>query len=86
MNKKQLKQCHKYSWRNKKALAESKNAGCFYCLKIYDAKLIKEWVDKGRTALCPCGIDAVLPDKLVKLNKKLLKEMHDYWFSIARMV
>lgn len=34
--------------------------GCFYCMKIYKYSEIKDFVDRGQTAVCPkCGIDAV---------------------------
>ncbi len=80
---KKLEKYHNYCSEHKEALEKSKKCGCFYCLNIYDPKLIKEWIDKGQTALCAkCGIDSVLPSKWVKLNKELLKEMNDYWFSI----
>lgn len=37
--------------------------GCFYCLQIFDGEQILEWVDDGRTALCPfCGIDSVISE------------------------
>jgi len=79
----------KWNKQHKTLLGESKNAGCYYCCKIYPASEIKEWIRSFRKkdedadcALCPnCGIDSVLPDKVVELSDELLREMYDYWFE-----
>lgn len=56
--------------------------GCYSCEKIFLTGEITEWVDNGKTAVCPyCGTDAVLPDELEDLNYVLLREMRIYWFS-----
>ena len=71
----------------------SERAGCFYCLALYSASEIVEWIDEpsgetglvgeGVTALCPrCGIDSVLPSAApIALSEELLGEMHQYWFK-----
>lgn len=74
---------HKLSSYHKDMLVGHKKCGCFYCLKTYNPKEIKEWVDNDSTAICPhCGVDAVLPENPgYVLNKDFLKEMHQHWFS-----
>lgn len=81
---------------HKEYLEESKNAGCYYCCKIFPANTITEWCISTRTpeqhknkeelpldcAICPnCGIDAVLPDLKVVLSVPFLREMQVYWFG-----
>ena len=35
--------------------------GCFYCCKTFNIGDVDEFVDDGKTAICPkCGIDSVL--------------------------
>jgi hypothetical protein len=35
--------------------------GCYYCLAQFAGAEIVDWVDDGRTAICPrCGIDSVV--------------------------
>jgi hypothetical protein len=48
--------------RQKTKIQRSKICFCFYCQKVFDSKLIKEYVgSKGDKALCPlCGIDSVI--------------------------
>ena len=76
---------HNHSIYNKEELNNSKRCGCFYCLKIFEPKQIKEWIeeDNGKeTALCPfCEIDSVIAESTeYELNEELLKYMYDYWF------
>lgn len=76
---------HNHSIYNEEELNNSKKCGCFYCLRIYDPKKIKEWVDEKngkKTALCPfCEIDSVIAESNeYELNDELLKYMNDYWF------
>jgi len=77
---------HEYCNNNKKAINNSKYCGCFYCLEVFLAKDVKEFID-GKfakvddTALCPkCGIDAVICDQDVDINKSLLQAMNKHWF------
>ena len=49
------------SFKNRKLLEQSQLCGCYYCCKIYPTSKIKEWTDRGETAICPCGIDSVVP-------------------------
>ena len=36
---------HKFSMNHKKQLSEDKKCGCFYCMKIFNPKEIKDWID-----------------------------------------
>ena len=78
-----IQKAHKVSSNHKDLIMKSKKCGCFYCIKTYSPKEIKEWVDDDNTALCPhCEIDAVLPEHpSYTLNKEFLKEMSHHWFS-----
>ncbi len=70
---------------------KSQKCGCFYCLRIFNADEIDEWIEDGpncprgpgKTALCPyCLIDSVIPDAAVsELTEILLREMNRVYFS-----
>lgn len=81
MQPSQLQALHKLSSYHREDVLRVAEVTCFYCMKHYKPKLIKEWCDKGQTAICPkCGIDAVLP---TNLGTEALKEMHERWFSVV---
>lgn len=67
---------------NKEQLKKVKKCGCFYCLKIFDPTLIKDWCDNGETAICPfCGIDSIIYDnKFYPVEESFLKKMKKQWF------
>ncbi len=70
------------STNHRKAVTLSHTCGCYYCLDTYSGIKVKEWVDKGCTALCPhCGIDSVLPSHWVKITPALLKHLHEIYFE-----
>lgn len=73
---------HVCSSLNKKQLLKAKSCGCFYCLKIFDPKLIVDWCDDNQTAICPyCGIDSIIYDSEVyPVTKPLLEQMRKHWF------
>lgn len=62
----------KISFKNRKLIEKSGTpvypgksipafCGCYYCCRTFSASEIKEWTDRGETALCPkCGIDSVV--------------------------
>jgi hypothetical protein len=79
-----LTTAHKFSFENRDMLAKSKFAGCFYCLKIYPANKVEEWIDdtNGQTAQCPeCAIDSVIGDASgIDLNPAFLRAMHRLMF------
>ena len=52
---------HSLSNDNKKYLENVDKCDCFYCLKIFNPRKIKEWCDNGKAAICPyCGIDSII--------------------------
>ena len=76
-----LDTAHTHCGKNKEELARSKQAGCFYCLKIFDPKEIKEY--RKKTALCPhCNIDSVIGDASgIPIHEEFLKHMYGRWFN-----
>ena len=74
---------HLYSSSHREQLLKDKVCGCFYCLKIFSPKQIRNWIeDREGTALCPyCLIDAVIGESSgYPITVDFLKEMNDYWF------
>jgi len=69
-------------FHNKAELQAAEVCGCFYCLKVFPTKEIKEWVDMEKdTGLCPyCGIDALIPNET---NKQTLKALYKEGFLVA---
>jgi hypothetical protein len=56
---------------------------CFHCLCTIDnVHKIEEWIDGGKTAICPqCGIDSVLPITTLFDIDELVQDMHDHYFG-----
>ena len=78
----ELKAAHKHSYGNKESIAASQTCGCFYCLKIFPASEVREWIQRVPTARCPyCAIDSVLPSSVCNIDPAFLQRMHDYWFK-----
>jgi hypothetical protein len=90
MVKRHLKALHDLSRSHRSLVESSAKCGCFYCGKMFPPAAIREWVDKlgsNNTALCPkCGIDSVLPGKIVRVSKEVLDEMNDYYFGEHRSI
>lgn len=73
---------HSGSSNHKDFVIGSIECGCFSCLKVFDPRIIKAWTDEGETALCPfCGVDSVLPDKVMDFDVEFLKDMHAEYFT-----
>ena len=76
---------HSKSFKNFDAVSHSKQCGCFYCKKIFDASEVVEFVterDGQQTAICPyCGIDSVIQDANAEITSEVLDKMHSEWFS-----
>lgn len=86
---------HRHSSKHRDEIEASSLCGCFYCLSIFAASEITEWVDwpadvpedlelsLGITALCPkCGIDSVIGDKSgFPVTTDFLAAMERHWFS-----
>lgn len=81
-SKENIKKAHIYCRTNRKILTKSSRCGCFYWLKIFEPKEIKDWCDNGTTAICPyCGIDSLLPENnFYPLTLEFLAAMKKYWF------
>lgn len=82
MNNKDIINAHVCCSHNKEKLEKNIKCGCFYCLKIFNSNLIKEWCDNNDTAICPfCGIDSIIYENdTYKITKEFLEKMRDYWF------
>lgn len=79
-----LKKAHSHSSRHRAEVRSGRVCGCFYCLKTFPPDAIKEWIDRGETALCPnCGIDSVIGSGsgCPVTDPKFLRRMHNRWFS-----
>lgn len=77
-----LRAAHKRCGRNRAILAEGGPCGCFYCLSVFEASEVRDWVWDGSTALCPrCGIDAVLPGSAAPIDAEFLRRMRTRWFE-----
>lgn len=93
MDWKVLRDLHKFSSRNRQAIRESGEIGCFFCLERFPPAEVTDWTrerDARYTGLCPrCGIDSLLPSsKAVPYFNgtfdwpMVLKNMQEYWFSV----
>lgn len=72
-------EAHDAATHNRAALQQSDACSCYYCLSVYDAKELREWIDGGTTALCGvCGVDAVIPGLVAEEELKVLQF---YWFD-----
>ena len=78
-----LEKAHEYSSYHKAELEKDNICGCFFCLKIYNPKEIEEWVDGGKTAICPkCDMDSVIGESSgFPITKEFLCAMYKKWFS-----
>lgn len=80
----ELLKIHKLSSNHQELLMKEDICGCFYCVSIFNPKLITDWIedDNDLTAICPyCGIDSIIPKHYgYQLNKELLEEMREYFF------
>jgi hypothetical protein len=77
-----LHAAHGRSLHNFRLLANGGQCGCFHCLKTFEASKIVQWVDDGRTALCPhCSIDAVISEYADPIHPEFLTKMYAFWFK-----
>ena len=76
-------EAHKFSSYHRSNVEDS-DCGCFYCVKTFHGSEIKEWIDGGKTALCPyCGINSVISSVDVPkiVDDKFRLAMHEKWFA-----
>ena len=79
------REVHAFSRNNAKLIKKSKRVGCFYCLKIYPAKEVKNYrKNNNHSAICPaCSVDSIIPDASgIELTEEFLKAMRDKWFNL----
>lgn len=81
-----IRNAAKHTTGNRKELENSKKAGCYYCLDIFEPTDIWEWIHSGESdefPMCPyCGIDSVFGDASgYPVTKVFLREMNKYWFD-----
>jgi hypothetical protein len=78
-----LKKVHAYSSNHKEAVNLSGACVCFYCEERIPTASIIEWTDSGdSTAICPrCGVDALIPEKLIEVTPQLLVAMRYFYFD-----
>lgn len=78
---------HKRCRNNRDAVMAAGKYACFFCGGRYPASAIAGWIDGGRTALCPCDCDAVLPDgDDMPVSDELLRAMCRRWFPGPALV
>lgn len=79
------------SFCNRQKILESKQCGCYYCLKQFSSTEIDQWWDEfengiGQTAVCPyCWIDSVIGDSEAVITENLLESMREYCFSVKKI-
>ncbi len=78
-----LTEAHKHTIRNREELEKSKVVFCISCRSFVHPSDITEYVDGGKTGICPhCDIDALIGDACgIKLTDKLLTDLHYKYFS-----
>jgi hypothetical protein len=82
MNEIDLEDAHRHSFQNRVEIEQSLKCGCFSCGSIFDATEVEDYIDDGKTALCPyCSVDSVIGDASgIELNPKLLNELNKMYF------
>jgi hypothetical protein len=83
LSQQNLKLAHKACSNHLHALNQSDLCGCFYCEATFSPEEIREYTDRGQTALCPrCCIDSVIPSAAgYALTPQFLSAMEKYWFD-----
>ncbi len=77
-----LKKAHKHTLYNADEIKEGKECGCISCERIFPVGEVEEFIDEGKTALCPyCGTDALIADSSgIQLSAIFLSEMNKKYF------
>lgn len=66
------------AFKNRSRIKPDEMVSCYYCRTSYLGKYITEWTDNNQTAICPCGIDSVVP---YEVDPRTLEKAYDYWFG-----
>jgi len=85
MEKIELKLAHRHTNNHRRQIEASEACGCFYCLAIFAADEITDWIGEpqgGETACCPrCAVDSVLGSASgFPITREFLHAMRSYWF------
>jgi hypothetical protein len=81
----QLNQIYEHSRLNRQFMTPGAACRCFYCQSAFPAEQIGQWIDEGKTALCPhCGIDSVLSSSADALSDSLIGQLHAAYFGSSR--
>ena len=77
-----LTEAYLHASDHRREMEAGRLAGCFHCLEIFPAGQVVDWLDGGRTAVCPrCGKDSVLSDRFgAPLKRPFLARMQARWF------
>lgn len=73
---------HIFCTHNKQFISDGTKCGCIHCVEGFDGSEIKDWIDDGRTALCPkCMTDSVIPENCgYPIDEDFLLKMKKFWF------
>lgn len=76
------KDAHRFSHHHREALERDRVCGCFFCIKVFNPKEIREWTDDNQTAICPyCGVDSLIGESSgFPMTVPFLKKMKEDWF------
>ncbi len=83
-----MAQVSQLSLANEVAVAAAARCGCYFCTRVFESSMVREWVSdaQGRTAVCPhCGVDAVIAEteQTGALSRERLQELRAHWFEEA---
>ena len=80
-----IRQVYGYSRLNRHLMTPGAFCRCFHCLHAFHSEQITQWVDEGRTAICPiCGVDAVLSAHAEALSDALIRQLHATYFGASK--
>ena len=81
--RKVLKKAHDHTIYNREEIEKSGTVYCISCQESMAPSEITEFVDEGRTGLCPhCGMDALIGEACgIQLTDTLLKRLHKKYFT-----
>jgi len=78
-----LERLQEFSYLNRASIEKSIQCGCYFCLRVFNATEIVDWVDEGQTAVCnSCDIDAIIGDydDVSASDVYVLAELHERYF------
>lgn len=80
----ELQAHHKRSSKNQSAIKSAEQVGCFYCLAVFPAAEVKEFIDNQPSgdAVCPkCSTDSVIADDgTSEFSPELLQALRKHYF------